>query len=224
VRRCQKIHCLTAEKQDLTGQRIPPTSASPSNSLESAQAAATPPIANALVRAWRSAGLFCEDPIDSRTTHAECRSDGAGGLTASVHPLRQSDFRLIQHLRLVLRITNRIEPCLRTSTFRDIELVDGEAFCALDNPKDTEPLSPVTVPKTPCVLTPSTSFVSSQEAERLNPILGAAAVACLGAEAPQRRSYGRRRSERQARQVTCRRRRAFWLLPLAGSSGLGGGW
>jgi hypothetical protein len=72
---------------------------------------------------------------------------------------------------------------------------------------------------------PTTTIASpSQGAERLNPILGAAATACLGAEAPQRRSYGRRRSERQARQVTRRRRRAFLLRPLARSSGLGGGW
>jgi hypothetical protein len=48
------------------------------------------PTANALVRAWRSGGLFGKDPIDSRDDHAECRSDGAGRFTAGVHPLRQS--------------------------------------------------------------------------------------------------------------------------------------
>jgi hypothetical protein len=53
---------------------------------------------SALVRAWRSAGLFGEDPIDSRAANAECRSDGAGRFTLSVHPLRESGFRLIEHL------------------------------------------------------------------------------------------------------------------------------
>src|ERR1700739_1832278 len=124
---------------------------------------------------------------------------------------------------LDLRIINRIEACRRTSAFRDIEC-RRRYRSSHRIVRDTSRLVPGTVPETACVLMPSTPFVCLQGAARLNSNLGGAAVACLGAEALQRRSYGRRRSGRQARRVTCRRRRAFLLLPIARWSGLDGRW
>ena len=40
--------------------------------------------------------LLSKHPVDHRPTHPECRSNRASGFTASVHPLRQSGFRLVE--------------------------------------------------------------------------------------------------------------------------------
>ena len=89
--------------------------------------------------------------------------------------------------------------------------------------KDTQPLGPVTVSKTACVLDALNTFRVSHGAARFNSILGGAAVACLGAEAQQRRSYGKRRIEHRATQVIGQRQRASRLHLCVRHSGLGSG-
>ena len=43
--------------------------------------------------------LLGQDAVNGCTADTECRSDGARRFTTSVHPLRQSSFLFIQHLR-----------------------------------------------------------------------------------------------------------------------------
>jgi hypothetical protein len=76
----------------------------------------------------------------------------------------------------------------RTRTFRGIEIVDGDTVLPIDSARDTEPLGPVTVPKTACVLTPSTLFVCPTDQRGLTPSW---AGPQLHASAPKRSSDGR---------------------------------
>ena len=93
---------------------------------------------------------------------------------------------------------------------------------ASDNARDVNRLVRETVPTTACVLARQ-HLSRVRGAATLNAIPGGAAVACLGAEVPQPRSYGRRRNEHRATQVIGRRHRARQLQRVALLSGLGAG-